>query len=175
MRGVAHEVMLVAFVVIFAIAGVGYLVASHADSCPVTPHPVSSVVTPPNCTLAPAGVSCVIDGVPTNGTYKQIVKPTMIVGNASGKIVHKVHIDNYMVAYGSQGPRMLSRKLIIQGLSAGNLSFHPFKPYKVPYASSPVQFVVYEAAINQSPTFACSASMKLPAAPVVPASPIINP
>lgn len=32
-RGVAHDVLLVAFVVVFAVAGVGYLVASHANSC----------------------------------------------------------------------------------------------------------------------------------------------
>ncbi len=32
-RGMAHEILLVAFVAIFAIAGVAYMVASHADSC----------------------------------------------------------------------------------------------------------------------------------------------
>lgn len=32
-RGVAHDVLVVAFVVVFAVAGIGYLVASHANSC----------------------------------------------------------------------------------------------------------------------------------------------
>lgn len=31
-RGFSHDVILVGFVVIFAIAGVGYIVASHAAS-----------------------------------------------------------------------------------------------------------------------------------------------
>jgi hypothetical protein len=40
MRGFSHDIVLVLFVVIFAIGGVGYLIASHADSC----NPVSGVV-----------------------------------------------------------------------------------------------------------------------------------
>jgi chitodextrinase len=43
MRGFSHDIALVLFVVIFAIAGVGYLVASHADSC----SPVSGAVSDP--------------------------------------------------------------------------------------------------------------------------------
>ncbi|MGC1177263.1 MAG: hypothetical protein WA843_04290 [Candidatus Saccharimonadales bacterium] len=74
MRGVAHDVIIIAFVAIFAIAGVAYLVASHADSCsPVsgdrpnvnsstqqdtptisgTDCPVSDVITP-TVTLSPS-------------------------------------------------------------------------------------------------------------------------
>jgi hypothetical protein len=40
MRGFSHDIAMALFVVIFAIAGVGYLVASHADNC----SPVSGVV-----------------------------------------------------------------------------------------------------------------------------------
>ena len=36
MRGVAHDVLIVAFVVIFAVSGVAYIVGSHADSMTAT-------------------------------------------------------------------------------------------------------------------------------------------
>ncbi len=51
-RGFSHDVLAVAFVVIFAVAGVAYLVASHADSCLIVYGSVSSAQSKsknPNC------------------------------------------------------------------------------------------------------------------------------
>lgn len=58
-RGFSHEVLVIAFVVIFAIAGVGYIVASHADAssgpntCTVQELDAGTAPKPANNTLAP--------------------------------------------------------------------------------------------------------------------------
>jgi hypothetical protein len=41
-RGFSHDIAMMLVVVVFAIGGVGYLVASHADSCNPTSGPVST-------------------------------------------------------------------------------------------------------------------------------------
>lgn len=71
MRGMAHEMVLVAVVVIFAIAGVGYLVASHADSrCPV-----SNVTSMPSSSPSSA-VACIPVSVPGDpGTPPEAYNP----------------------------------------------------------------------------------------------------
>lgn len=58
-RGFSHDIILVGFVVVFAIAGVGYVVASHADRCP----PVSSVVSQSSSKKACTTVSAPTSGV----------------------------------------------------------------------------------------------------------------
>lgn len=54
MRGVAHDVMLVAFVVVFAIGGVAYLVATNANSCQPVSGAVSSPVSAADCPVSGA-------------------------------------------------------------------------------------------------------------------------
>jgi hypothetical protein len=60
-RGFSHEIVLVLFVMIFAIGGVAYLVASHADSC----TPVSGSVSDP--TSGSASSSCPVSS-PTSSS-----------------------------------------------------------------------------------------------------------
>lgn len=71
MRGVAHQFALMAFAVVFAIVGVGYLVASHADSCnPVSgavstkENPVSAVSLAQNCQPTSGVVSTPVSSQP---------------------------------------------------------------------------------------------------------------
>jgi hypothetical protein len=57
-RGFSHDIMIVAVVVVFAVCGVGYMVASHADDCtPVSGAVTAPVTTTTNCTPASSPVS----------------------------------------------------------------------------------------------------------------------
>jgi len=74
MAGVSHDILIVAFVAIFAIAGVAYLVASHADNCPVVSGAMSGPVSPPvSEDVSPSDSSCIA----TSG-------PVSVVGNKVG-------------------------------------------------------------------------------------------
>ena len=57
MRGFSHDIGLALFVVVFAIIGVGYLVASHADNCNPVSGAVSSSTSAPVCQPVSAPVS----------------------------------------------------------------------------------------------------------------------
>src|SRR5665213_3464623 len=79
MRGFSHDIVIVLFVVVFAIAGVGYLVASHADNCNpvsgVTSGPVSTVVSSPVSTPTCQPVSIT---APTNYAASQITTNSFV-------------------------------------------------------------------------------------------------
>jgi hypothetical protein len=70
MRGFSHDIALVLFMVIFAIGGVGYLVASHAESC----NPVSGAVSSGGLS---GPVSDAISG-PVTGPVSQTCQPDPI-------------------------------------------------------------------------------------------------
>jgi len=92
-RGFSHDIVLVLFVVIFAIAGVGYLVASHADNC----NPVSGVTSGAVSTVVSSAASTplcqsVPITAPTNYAATQITTNSFVdsfspsTDNAGGTI-----------------------------------------------------------------------------------------
>ncbi len=93
-RGFSHDIVLVLFIVIFAIAGVGYLVVSRADNCSpvsgVTSGAVSTVVS--SAASTPACQSVPITA-PTNYAATQITTNSFVYSfspstdNAGGTIV----------------------------------------------------------------------------------------
>jgi hypothetical protein len=92
-HGFAHDFIIVAVIVVVSIAGVGYIVASHADDCPTT---VSVSVTAaghniaPSCTAdakptTPLSASCVIRGVTATPRYGQVIAATAVISVSQGK------------------------------------------------------------------------------------------
>ena len=81
-RGFSHDVGIVVFAVIFAIIGVGYLVASHASSCttPVSPpgpvlyseNAVSSSTATTNCQPVSSPTSSPVSTPPASGEQLSI-------------------------------------------------------------------------------------------------------
>ena len=84
MRGFSHDIALVLFVVIFAIAGVGYLVASHADNC--NPNPVSGVTS--------GAVSTVVSS-PASTPVCQSVPITAPTNYAATQITTNSFVDSF--------------------------------------------------------------------------------
>lgn len=83
-RGFSHDVLIVLFVVIFAIAGVGYLVASHADDCSAVSAAISKGVSVP--ASAPAsgstsGAKCATSGPVTAPATVVISPPTNLAAS----------------------------------------------------------------------------------------------
>jgi hypothetical protein len=56
-RGFSHDILIVALVVVFAVCGVAYMVASHADECTPVSGAVTAPVTTTNCTPASSPVT----------------------------------------------------------------------------------------------------------------------
>ncbi|MDL2362976.1 MAG: hypothetical protein QFB86_01175 [Patescibacteria group bacterium] len=170
-RGVAHQIALIAFVVLFAVVGVGYLVASHADSCNppssvsgAVSSSVSSPVSGGNC--ATSNLACTINGVPANPVKGQIVRPTFTVTNAGKtKVAFNAYTD--VLAYNNPTKGgVLSSKHFSQKLRPGSTSTHKMKSYKVAYASATVSKIEYDANFVQNGYQpACSAVMTLPIKP----------
>lgn len=76
--GFSHHITLVAFVVIFAICGVGYMVASHANPTSSVSGAVSGKASP---------IVCAMGNVPAKAAEGQVIKPTVTFKNRSKKTV----------------------------------------------------------------------------------------
>ena len=72
-RGFSHDIILLLFVVIFAIGGVAYLVASHADTCPTPTSGVVSTTTSGSTTCPP--VSAPVSAPTTLAAGEQLSIP----------------------------------------------------------------------------------------------------
>jgi hypothetical protein len=145
-RGFSHDIIIVLFVVIFAIAGVGYLVASHADnSCSPTSGPSSSATsdtvsdptsdassspvcqptssptsTPTSAPTTPATkltASCVINGVPANPSYGQVLYPSATISVSSGQGSYNP-TPVYAAIYPLNGNRAQAQRSTVQFPSA---------------------------------------------------------
>jgi hypothetical protein len=87
-RGFSHDLIMVAFVAVFAIGGVAYLVASHADSCsteasgPISGQPCDPTSGP---VTADAAGECEIHGVPAHLDAGQVINPYVTVKNTGTK------------------------------------------------------------------------------------------
>jgi hypothetical protein len=100
--GFAHDLMAVGVVVVLAVVGAGYLVASHAATCPnPASAATSSSASGPTCTPTSSPVSattklatCVIENVPTSVGAGVGVTPTIVVTNiGTGKFSTTVKVN----------------------------------------------------------------------------------
>ena len=165
MRGITHDILLVAFVAIFAIAGVAYLVASHADPCLKRGNvPITAASAPASGSCTNTYIGCTISGLPRQGVYGQIVRPQLILTNYGPKSSYaRLHVDNYVYRSGPNGRlTVLSKSVFVQSLSGRHRSIHNMRSVRVGYASPTTSSIVYRAVFNHSYAAACDASMALP-------------
>lgn len=163
--GVAHEFLLVAFVVIFAVAGVGYLVATNANSCgPSGCNSVSGAVSG----QAGKSGSCKISNVPTRPAYGQVITPYVTVKN-TGK---KSFTPNMSITYALSDSRGLAvGEPYNQNLRHGKLAeiLKPKKSvkvnslmYTVDRKATPEISKVQVLFNNTDPNFYCKKIFNLP-------------
>ncbi len=174
MRGFSHDMFLVLFVVVFAIAGVTYLVASHADPCnpgtvsgPII-YPASGQVSGSISSCNSVHVSCTITGVPVNPKHNALLQPRLTITNKGKKSV-KFTYTNYLVSYGT-GKNGKTKTLGVNKhtvtLAAHHATSQLMKQYRVGYASSTIDHVYYQSVMGKPVNRACTSNfIKLPTAP----------
>ena len=170
MRGLAHVAAPLFVMVLVAIAGVAFLVGSHADSC--NSGPKGRTVTT-SCAASQATatkVNCNITGVPAQPTYKQVLKPKLAItndGHAKASIQVFIDVTGFANPNVSGPNYMINSSYFKQQLAAGHTSTHNLKQYKVPYATEGVKFVMYRAQISANDKIVanCSPVATLPNQP----------
>jgi len=167
-RGFSHDLFIVAFVAVFAIAGVGYLVSSHADSCPPVSGPVTVKPffnqTTGGVALCTSTVKCSISGVPANPKVNQVLQPKLVLTNNSNNTA-KVSFTTYVISYGtgqSGRTRSLSTTRHTITLAAHHSTSQQLPHYKVPYATSAIDHVNYQTVVTKPASPGCGATAKLP-------------
>lgn len=162
MRGFSHDVLLVVFVVIFAISGVAYLVASKAATCspvsgavsqsvssPVSGEdcsavsgPVSTPVTPPQPPTTPKSpdtpapsfkLSCIIQNLPARPATSQLIRPAAVITN-NGSQGFRPDFKNSFNVYDATGKQRGSNTYIQTTgvLMPGKSARYELRSYKVP-------------------------------------------
>jgi hypothetical protein len=170
--GFAHLVTIVAFVVIFAIAGAGYVVATHADSTSSTASSSTTVssATSGSSAKLPLGLACGL--LNTNGvalTKGQIYKPTFTVNNYS-KSTYKGGTFKTRVLLADDKFHLTSKstksiKIGSVGVRQSSKVYQFTNSYKAPlYDANKATLIVFAVygpgASTQTPT--CSAYLPLP-------------
>lgn len=173
-RAFSHDLFLVAFVVMFSVIGVGYLVISHADSCTqsvsgATSSPTSaadsSSCTPTSApvTVATLSGACAITNIPTQFKYQSIVYPTVFYKNTgtvafapSGAAAIVSINDNHQELNGKGGPA--SAPSLAPGQSETVATGLSFQVVRATFKQEIIEFKVF----NTSPAFSCSIEHRLP-------------
>lgn len=191
-RGFTHDILMVAFVVVFAVAGVGYIVASHADSCPPASGPpassadsgpasgqdcpASGPASQPASKPAPApskpavyvSGNCTINGVPPNPAYGQQIAPSVTLRNTGNQAFTVNGFVNMQTNGDNNSQSNKGGPLTAESLAAGQtVTRDTGLRYTTDYSTSSARYIVFSAN-NSNPDFNCSATLKLPTAPSKP-------
>lgn len=171
-RGFSHDLLLVAFVVIFAISGVAYLVASRADSCDGSASGVSAVSEPGSgpasgCSITSA--TCTVTGVPANPAYGQTITPQAYIINTGNTAFVPTYTSKLRI-YAANGsvkeipPTMTpsANNFLVAGHGLSRTLSEYF--YKVDYSTSSQVKGVYTVE-STSPVYSCKAEFTLPPSP----------
>ncbi len=133
-HGFAHDLVIIAIVVVFAIAGAGYLVASHAASC----NPVSgstSAATSNGCAASgPVSSSqyaanCTINNIPSSIAIGATLTPTITITNVGTK-----SISPHMISYTtiSNGPTTYFSEISFGAIPHGKSKTKSLPGYTIP-------------------------------------------
>lgn len=163
MRGFSHEILVVAFVVVFAIAGVAYMVGSHADSCSPS-SPVTGATIPAQGSCGHTVIGCTFQNLPATATLSQLLKhkPSVVVTNY-GPAKAKFRVDTFLDIYtvGSTTPTS-GNSYFTQSLAVRHHSTHKLNSRLLAGGLSNLgsndNHVVFRVMINQTQK-ACEKSM----------------
>ena len=163
MRGFSHEVLLVVFVVVFAVSGVGYLVASHADSCSAvsghTCKPVSGAVSGGRNSI----ISCSVGNIPPFRSHGTGIYPSVTFRNTSKQTV-QVHGIANVIFLGDKGTTAHGGPVNATVKAHHSVTVSTGLQYVVAAASPQARRI--EFSVNGAPggpSFACAKVIKLPA------------
>ncbi len=163
MRGMSHDILIVAFVAIFAISGVAYLVASHADSCKPTSGPMSGpasgAVSGKDCPTSgpvsgPLAATCSIKDVPRLAAYGQVIIPTISVTN-TGKSAFSPVVLSTITDIGSRARTSTNKTITLNLTQPGQTTTAALDSYTVPYSSNSVSKRLYDGT-SKTPLFYCA-------------------
>ncbi len=178
-KGFSHEVILVLVVVMVAIGGTYYLVASHADSCSgmsdpvsgVTSSPSSSPTSSPNCTPTSSPTSspasspltylgkCSISGIANVVKSGTAITPKVLVTNiGTGSIGPKLNAF-YHFPGGNSAHQYVT---IAYGLAPGASKTVTLAKY-VPKTSATASYRYTITGTDSNSTFTCSKVFKVTA------------
>jgi hypothetical protein len=191
-QGFSHDILMVFFVVVFAVAGVAYIVASRADSCSdavsgsvssatseATSESVSGATSVASCpvsdtvsdaTSAPGAIesaSCSINNVPVKPTYGQIINPVITVSN-TGTAKLSILPAAKLSMYAANGNLVSTNNVAVsantQVVLPGSSVSIPIASYTAAYSTATQNSGVYSAT-GSNPGFACTTSFNLPTTP----------
>ncbi len=172
-RGFSHDILLVLIVAITAIAGVGYMVGSHANGACTkkqiakgTCKAKKAASRPASSAMSGAGssvLSCSIKGIPNTARANQTINPSVYVYNY-GRTTAKPKVNVTINSYGSTGASSLtySKTFSIKKLKANNYYKIKLLKYKVAYRSNSINSYQYTAS---GPGYYCSKTLQLPFVP----------
>ena len=170
-KGFAHDILLIAFVAIFAIGGVAFLVGSHAD--PITSKPGG-----PGGKPKPVFMICVIKNVPKNPKFGSTLKPVVIITNKSKKQTFNAQLLTHLY-YNKNIPQPTGGGFspLTTNTIPGTINLTNLKPkskvalrmspdFVVPYATNDFSGGYYDVASpTLDPFVNCSAYFTLPLTP----------
>jgi hypothetical protein len=174
-KGFSHEILLVAFVVIFAVAGVAYIVASHADSCSNGGTAAAKVnsnggVSAPSCSavsvsgpVAKVKATCKITGVTSHPKYNQTLSPIVAITNHNSRIAFVPRINNDFFLGTTQQPYQKGggETVDLGMLLPKKTITYKLNPFVVVARSSNNTLGTYKVS-SVGPQFSCTAHFVLP-------------
>lgn len=165
--GIAHLMAFVVVVVMCAIGGVAYMVASSAGHVCKKGGPVSQARSGYVVYCGPVQVACSIVGLPAKPAYGSTIKPKLLLSNSSAYKA-KVTLYTTVRTYGTPGNagKVVNQGKFKQTIKAHSQSTKSLKPFKVKYATAKVKYVQYQVALSKNGTPVCIGAAQLPTKPV---------
>lgn len=175
-RGFSHDILLVLIVAITAIAGVGYMVGSHANGActkkqiakgicksKAASRPASRIASSPMSGAGSSILSCTIKGIPNTARANQTISPSVYVYNY-GRSTAKPKVNVTINSYGSTGASSLTyvKTFSIKKLKANNYYKIKLQKSKVAYRTNSVNSYQYTAS---GPGYYCTKTLQLPFVP----------
>ncbi|MDB5171193.1 MAG: hypothetical protein JWO35_887 [Candidatus Saccharibacteria bacterium] len=177
-RGFSHDILMVAFVVVFAIAGVGYIVASHADSCPPASGAVSSASGPVSGESCPASgpvsqvasapsqlsAKCTITNVAAAPSMGATISPILTVANTGNQPFSPRVVVSFSILHANGRSNAVKHEgHTLAQIAPGKNGVIRLFNTQVGAAQSAGDKGVYTITTTTSPSFSCTASYIQPA------------
>lgn len=167
-RGFTHHLIAVVVILVVAVGGTAYLVATHADSCTPTSgsstsgSSVSCPTSTPTSTVA-LSARCSVTGIPIAPTYNEILRPVVSITSTGGPefvpVINYTYAPNTKVSgQGGAGTATLP------ALNTSQTEKYNLPAINTPYASHSSQ-AIYTVTSAGIPAYTCQESYNLPINP----------
>ncbi len=163
-KGITHLVTMLAVVSLVAIAGVAYLVGSHADSCnpKAGTCSVADQAATSDSTITYA-ISCTMGNIPKNYKLGTVIKPSVKFTNSSNRKIAVDAVGN-IISYGDTGTTSKGgpvKAVVPAHKSVTKVTGLQYTVAKSSSSAHAIQFGV-NGAIGAKTSFECDKVIKLP-------------